>query len=895
MTTIWTQASGYDFGTNATPIQERQVINLPLPVTGLSGVTYSLISGQLPKGLRLSNSNIVGTALEVSRRTESVFVVRASYNGIISDRTFRLFVEGADAPVWITDEGRLPVGPNNLTFVIDNTYIDFQLEALDPDLSAGDSLEFFIADGDGSLPPGLTLDTNGRITGIIDPILALDITARTGFFDTNLFDAYPYDFGQGQNISNPEFENVITPRKLNRNYEFTVSVSDGEIISKRTFRIYVVGDDFLRADNTIVQIGDGTFTADNTYLRSPIWLSASNLGLRRANNYVTISLDAYDPNPDIGPVIYRLKTTNPDLSVSQLPDGLYLDENTGELFGFVPFQPAVTREYNFTIAAVKYDKEDLTQVEVQIVVADNAPLGQKFLRINPLPAEDQSLIVNDNIRIGETVYRITEYISQTVVGGPNAELRLDTNLINSVSQGTIISKIYNQSVTEFTTQTSEKTFTLGILGEVDSVIRFLTDNNLGVLKSNFPSTLAIEAETSVPNAVLTYTVTQGNLPPGLTLSSSGNLVGKVNQFRETGLSGFTIFDGNNTTFDGNDMTLDRSYTFTVLAADQYRYSAISQEFTLFVSDEDITLYSNIYGKPLPKKSKRDLFYNFITDTSIFTPNKIYRLGDPNFGVQTDLKMLVYAGIETEAVANYVAALSKNAKRKRFKLGEVKKAVAKRQGSNDILYEVIYIEALDDYENVNGSVASSIKLPTYSKSPIKINQTRTDVIQGRLGTTVNGDINTYDSTAAENKLNENLVDRFRSVLDPITVDSKNVKVSGKDLETVYPTSITNIRNNIRNIAVEENDSTVRQLKTESEFLPLWMLTPQDARTAATGYVKAIPLCYCKPGEGNFILENIQNSSFDFTELDYELDRFIIDSTLGNTQEQYLKFTNHKYNV
>jgi hypothetical protein len=75
----------------------------------------------------------------------------------------------------------------------------------------------------------------------------------------------------------------------------------------------------------------------------------------------------------------------------------------------------------------------------------------------------------------------------------------------------------------------------------------------------------------------------------------------------------------------------------------------------------------------------------------------------------------------------------------------------------------------------------------------------------------------------------------------------------------------------------------------------MLTPQDARTAATGYVKAIPLCYCKPGEGDFVLENIQNSGFDFTNLDYELDRFIIDSTLGNTQEQYLKFTNHKYNV
>ena len=41
------------------------------------------------------------------------------------------------------------------------------------------------------------------------------------------------------------------PQKLNRYYEFTVSVRDGDVVARRTFRIFVVGDDFLRADNTI--------------------------------------------------------------------------------------------------------------------------------------------------------------------------------------------------------------------------------------------------------------------------------------------------------------------------------------------------------------------------------------------------------------------------------------------------------------------------------------------------------------------------------------------------------------------------------------------------------------------------------------------------------------------
>jgi hypothetical protein len=73
------------------------------------------------------------------------------------------------------------------------------------------------------------------------------------------------------------------------------------------------------------------------------------------------------------------------------------------------------------------------------------------------------------------------------------------------------------------------------------------------------------------------------------------------------------------------------------------------------------------------------------------------------------------------------------------------------------------------------------------------------------------------------------------------------------------------------------------------------TPQDSRTAATGFVKAIPLCYCKPGEGTYILENITNRDFDFTQLDFEIDRFIIDSDINDVQEKYLKFNNQKFNI
>ena len=798
--------------------------------------------------------------------------------------TINYRLPGYDVLTPISATGTITLLNTPLTFVLDNSLVDFQLQAIDSDLSAGQTLEYFIASGDGELPPGLELDSNGRIYGIVDPILALDLTAREGFFDSNLFDAYAYDFGTRPNISDENFLAVITPRKLNRNYEFVVSVSDGETVTRRRFRIFVVGDDFLRADNTLTQIGAATFTADSTYLRAPIWLSAANLGLRRANNYVTIKLETFDPNPAVGPLKYEVASLNPDFTASALPDGLFIDPATGEIFGFAPYQPAVTRQYQFTINAVKYDKEDLTEVEVAIVVAESAAVGQNFLKINPLPLADQALLIGDVIRVGPSFYTITEYISETVIGGTKATLKLAENLVTDVLNGLIISKTYFTTVENlFSTQTSSKTFTLAILGEVDSVIAFTTNTNLGDIRPGYPSNFEVQAITSVPNAVLKYRLVSGNLPAGLTLSESGIILGKINQFRQNSVSGFTLFDGGDTTFDGNSSTLDRSYKFTINAQDQFRFSSVDKEFIITVGTEDLTLFSNIYTKPLPKKEKRDLFFSFINDTTIFTPDRVYRLGDPDYGLQSDLKMLVYAGIESKEMPNYMAAISKNIRRKRYRLGNVKKAIAKKQGSNDIEYEVLYIEVLDDYENSRGSAARNIKLANDINSPIKINQAERNASKGKLGTNSNG-IVTYENTFVQEKLNAQAFDRFNPVSAPITINNTNVTISGDDTEQVYPSSIKNIRKNISEVGT-----------TENAFLPLWMTTPQDNRTAATGFVKAIPICYCKPGEGQFILENVINSQFNFTQLDFEIDRFIIDSDVNEVQEKYLKFSNHRYNI
>ena len=840
MSNLWTQPTGYSLGT----IAERTITAINLPITSVDAVT--LIAGTLPAGLRLQNSAIVGTTLEVARTTQSRFVLRARLGSDIQDRTYSITVTGPDAPVWITPAGVLPVGENNALFILDSVYVDYQLEATDTDLSAGDELEYFIAKGDGTLPPGITLTKSGQLTGVIDPILALDTSAASGTYDANTYGGFPFDFGLRSANGFESFYYDVefydyaiptkSPRKLSRYYEFTVSVSDGDTIAKRKFRIFVVGDDFLRADNTILQVGGGVFTSDGTYIRTPQWLTPRDLGYRRANNYVTLFLELYDPNTLTGYVAYTLRPTNDDATVSTLPPGCTLDSTSGEVAGRVPYQPAVTKEYKFTVRATRF-------------------------------------------------------------GGNNETLAI-----------------------------KDKTFSVKILGEVDSVITWNTNNNLGSINANFISTLSVKATTTVPNAVLRYVLTAGALPNGLTLALDGEILGKVRQFPIGGLLGLTTFDDRDFTLDNNETSIDRTFTFTVEARDQFGYSATTRTFTLSVTAASDLLYSNLYVKPFLKPAQRTAYLALVGDPEIFTPASIYRPSDTQFGLQKQLQMLIYAGIETKTINHYVAATVKNHRRKRYKFGEIKTAVAKTPGTNDIVYEVLYVQMIDPQDDASKQVASRVQIK--NNQTIRINQTDIETIDDVTQITVGGQtyrllldpslaaavgnigtnlqiyansgtlvLNTGtgvlsvtlpDSTAFINvgTVVNTATDafRFRSNYSTIRVDSNILNVSRPNDIHRYISNTTNMRENLSAVG-----------ETENEFLPLWMRTAQSGQTQALGYVMAVPLCYCQPGTSQGILTALKNSDFDFKQIDFEIDRYIIDSTEESGTEQYILFPNYQYNI
>lgn len=792
MSNIWQAKSGTKLAT----ITEGLSANVSLPVNFPSSI--QLISGNLPPGLELTEDfRIQGVPDEVAALKEFRFVLRATKGAKQEDRTFSIDVLGEDAPTWVTPSGLLPVGTKQTFFVFDNSLVNFQLQVIDNDTRAGETLSYFIPSNGGELPPGLHLTEDGKLIGTIEPIPALESDAGRGAFDENRFDKYPYDFA----LENPDDR---TPKKLNQFYRFEVAVSDGDSIAQRTFEIFVVAGDFLRADNTILEVGEGVFTADNTYVRSPIWITPANLGTFRANNNLTILLDVLNP-VGTGAVSYKLEDLNPNNTASVIPPGTSLDTTTGEIFGRLPYQPAVKNSFTFTVTATRSES--------------------------------------------------------------------DTS----------------------ETASSTKTFTIDIIGEVDSTIQWLTKSDLGTVDSNYRSILKIEAQTTVPNSFLIYNIVTGNLPPGLELYSSGEIVGQI---------------------DNSAISETQTFSFTAKAQDQFRLSEITKTFTLSVRNIDDTIYSDIYYVPLLPESKRNDFYKLISNPDIFEPDLIYRPEDSRFGIQQNINILVYSGLEISTAKNYVSSIALYGKRKTLKVKDIKTAIAKEPGSNRVVYEVVYLDVYDPYESEASRVKKtksidtdkSLTVDSYSFKKENLFETQSSIAVGtrlnpsnrvffrstasieiRDTSTVSFDTQNITTRIGEITPNQEIgsstnIKIYPEYRNTITSDSNVPKASDTKLVERYISNISNLRESIQNIG-----------NTERDYLPLWMRTAQPGSVQELGYTLAIPLCYCTPGNAEKIKRAIDFSGLDFRQFELEVDRIYVEKTEESSEGAYYIFSNKKHTI
>ena len=858
---VWTQSSGTSLGT----FTEQTSVNIALPATG-SGITYKVISGALPGGLQVSGSRIIGYPYIVAVDTTFTFCIRAS-NGIsIADRTFSITVHAVNVPTFVDAAGALPIGVHNQLYALDRTYVNYQIKAFDLDQAIGTKLSYYIASGDGALPPGLTMDSNGLITGYIAPTLKITPADGTGTYDNATYDAVAYDFAsRSTNGFDTYFYDDVfydynlpdgQPISLNVNYQFKVTITDGYKVGQRIFKIFVVGDDAFRADNTALDgfVGDQGFTADSTYLRQPVWLSNSKLGLFRASNYITIPVALYD-NTNI---FYTQEVINREVRATSI-------------------NVSVTDNVN-----------NSNHITVTNVVGTITP-GQYICFANIiLGASGQTYKITNVINLGQGVYRLYTltplaqdippttifYIGSLCTLPPG--MSFDPNsaeLYGSVPYQPAVTIDYTFTLTatrpgnKGDSLSASRTFTITIIGEVDSVITWNTPSSLGFINANYVSTLRVNATTTITNAVVLYTLTSGSLPNGLTLTIDGEIIGRVVQFPDitNNVLGLTSFDGGTLTFDAKTTSVDRVYSFVVKAQDQFGYSANSKTFSVTVNVPDAIAYSNIRVQPYLNSAQRTAFKSFMNNTSVFLTDSIYRTNDTNFGLQFNLSMIAYAGIQTNSASRMVAAMGLNHKRKRFIFNSVQTAVAYLPGTTTAVYEVIYLKMLDPLE------PNGLHLP----SQVKSIGHQSDTI------TVDSVPNFWSRKLSD--LSANAPTNLRPS-ETVTADSTGYEISNPNVDTFFPSSITNWQYRIGQTGL-----------TERNYLPLWMRSIQPGTKQELGFVLAVPLCYCLVGKSIGIKLLIENSGFDFKQLDYTIDRYIIDSVTGYTSDKYLVFKNDRITV
>ena len=294
---VWQTPAG-SLGT----IPEGVFYQLPLVATADNTVYYELIAGALPRGMQIDETGIItgipnaratiqGVPLDVPIDTVSKFAVRAfTRTGMVvnrlADRTFTIEVANTTKPAFVTAAGQLA-----------QLYDGDLITNLKVNFTGPNSSVVKLASG--QLPPGLSINTAGLITGLID------------LSTTNI------------------------------NYEFTLQLNDGTVggVVNRSFSIYVWSRSVLTADDTLITADNTFITADGSPILMPVLLNPQGtIGTVRSDNFFAYQFNGVDLNGY--QFVYIIDGNIP---------GLTLDPNSGWLYGNIPPLGINNQTYNFNI------------------------------------------------------------------------------------------------------------------------------------------------------------------------------------------------------------------------------------------------------------------------------------------------------------------------------------------------------------------------------------------------------------------------------------------------------------------------------------------------------------------------------------------------------------------
>ena len=250
-------------------------------------------------------------------------------------------------------------GRENLGYYFDGDYVDIKINALE--VSPTGTLTWKVSRG--SLPPGLTIDQTGRISGFAQaPARPGDV--GTAAYDVGRYDQFVYDF-EGAADS--------------RVYLFSLRLFDGINYVDQQYRLGIYDKTYFLVDNELITADSTRYTADRDGYQYPSIITSTTVlpPVRQGQQYA-YQFQAYISNPNLeikwsvnagGPARFdqganpnpddnnRFFTVVPydDRSFDQtdlsLPGGIFLDGATGWLLGRIGTVDQAESTYEFTVTA----------------------------------------------------------------------------------------------------------------------------------------------------------------------------------------------------------------------------------------------------------------------------------------------------------------------------------------------------------------------------------------------------------------------------------------------------------------------------------------------------------------------------------------------------------------
>lgn len=252
---------------------------------------------------RVLGNVVTATSLTVTYQSSSLFLTGPTAGN--------LKINGVDSGAYV-----ISTQPTEyyLGLYLDGTEVDLQLEAIE--FTPGAPQVWSLKSG--TLPDGLSLTADGKITGYIIPIQPTGFGSELGWgghADTG-DPAYNPNTNSATNPNWFVFDNVVTPwsnigwdaplNAISKTFTFTVEVFDGVSYDLATYTLTVYPRDSLTADNdelpvdtTTLESGVG-LTIDYGNKHNPILLTTqANLVPVRQATYFSFNVDAIDLDGDI--------------------------------------------------------------------------------------------------------------------------------------------------------------------------------------------------------------------------------------------------------------------------------------------------------------------------------------------------------------------------------------------------------------------------------------------------------------------------------------------------------------------------------------------------------------------------------------------------------------------